>query len=430
MIQSQSIQRNNTMNDKQKLAFEKMYNGENVFITGIGGSGKTFLINKFVKLHKHKQNIAVTSTTGTSAILLNDGTTIHSWAGIGLGQKSAYILLKNIKSKKFYRDRWKTVDVLIIDEISMMTCELLEKLDYIAKNIRKNEKPFGGIQIIATGDFLQLPCVKSDQFCFESDVWKQTIKNTVYLTENMRQSEKEWIDCLNDIRIGNITPNVQKILKSRMNVKLENDVGIKPTILYPLNTDVDSINNYELEKLSDTNGNVYEYEKEFTIYPDKYDKIMCKKFEKNCNCAEKLQLTKHCQVMLIHNLDVEIGLVNGTRGVITGFTPTDLPIVKFLNGVVRPIDYNVWKYEEKDKVIATIEQIPLKLGYAFSIHKSQGCTIDYVVTDLSDIFTYGQAYVALSRVKSLDGLKIIGLDINKIKAHPKAVEFYASLEEK
>lgn len=416
------------MNEEQKVALRLMARGDNIFLTGMGGSGKTFLINEFIKFYKDAKNIAVTSTTGTSAILLKGGKTIHSWAGIGLGNGSIHAMITKIRKKPYLRNRWKNVEVLIIDEISMLTCELFEKLNKIAKVIRKSEIIFGGIQLILTGDFLQLPCIESEYFCFESQIWDKSVDEIIYLKENMRQNDKEWIECLNHIRFGDITPEVLTILESCKTNDLTNEYGIIPTTLYPLNIDVEELNNFKLNEMLEQNCEIYEYNQEFNAYNNKKgNQYVYEKFKKSCPCMETLNLALKCQVMLLCNLDIEMGLVNGSRGIIVGFTSTDLPIVKFLNGITRIIDYHVWECEENDTKFASIEQIPLKLGYAFSIHKAQGCSIDYVVTDLTDIFTYGQAYVALSRVRNLKGLKIVGLNISKIKAHPKAVEFYRKL---
>jgi len=202
---------------------------------------------------------------------------------------------------------------------------------------------------------------------------------------------------------------------------------IKPTKLYPLNRSVDSVNNRKLEKLINKNGTQYEYNIDFVNNTRrKLDKDSMSKY---CLAPETLILTENCQVMLIYNLDHDLGLVNGSRGVVTRFED-DLPVVKFMNGVEKTIDFNTWEITEKDKVIATLSQIPLRLGYAFSIHKSQGCTLDYAIIDLSNIFEYGMGYVALSRVKSLDGLSIKKINWDQIVCHPKAVEFYKKIKNK
>jgi ATP-dependent DNA helicase PIF1 len=232
---------------------------------------------------------------------------------------------------------------------------------------------------------------------------------------------------LNKVRVGIIDKQVKTVLNSRIGIALHNEYDIKPTGLFSKNCDVDRINDTELDKLAEDGRQFYEYKMEIVVYPGVSNKSAAlEKFHKYCTAPTTLQICKGAQVMLLKNLDIQNGLANGSRGVITGFI-SDIPLVKFLNGEERLIDQNIWEVEENDKKILRAQQIPLKVAYAISIHKSQGCSLDYAEIDLSDIFEYGQAYVALSRVKSLEGLSIIDIDYDHIKAHPKATAYYESL---
>ena len=249
----------------------------------------------------------------------------------------------------------------------------------------------------------------------------------MYLNEIIRQGETNFQEILNKIRVGNIDEQVREILDSRIGVELHNDYGIKPTILYSTNRNVDRVNNKELDKLAEDGREFREYMMDVVVYSGVSNKSSAReKFMKYCTSPEVLQLCVGAQVMLLKNLDLPNGLANGSRGVITSFVG-DMPVVRFLNGEERVIDYNVWEVEENDKRILRAQQIPLKVAYAITIHKSQGCSLDYAKIDLSEIFEYGQAYVALSRVKSLHGLSIIDINYDYLQAHPRAVEYYASL---
>jgi ATP-dependent DNA helicase PIF1 len=374
------------LNEEQQYVFNCMINGKNILLTGPGGCGKSAIIKLFYKKYKNSKNIALTSTTGTSAIILG-GTTLYSYLGIGLGNKSTDLLVKNILKKQYIKKRWKTLDVLIIDEISMLSPELFDKLEDIARVIRTNNIFFGGIQLILSGDFLQIPCVNNNKFCFESEKWEIGIDEVISLKKIIRQKNDNLFQkCLNNIRLGIIDEETKKLLSSRVGVKLNNRDGIIPTKLFPLNIDVDEINEKELEKLS--NQEFLEYEMQYINVKNDSSKQHMKK---NCLAKETLLLTENAQVMLLINLDIENGLVNGSRGIIKKFV-NDLPLVKFINGVERIIDYNTWEFDY-EKNIQKIIQLPLSLAYAFSIHKSQGSTLDYVEIDLRNIFDYGQAYV-------------------------------------
>ena len=404
-----------------------MASGENIFITGSAGVGKTAIIKLFVKAYKLQKIMGVTSTTGISALLFG-GTTIHSFLGIGFGQGSVESLNKKIQNRSFIRKRWIELEILIIDEISMLPPELFDKIEALARRIRRNELPFGGIQLIVSGDFCQLPPIGSDNFCFESDAWKKCIRHTVYLTEIMRQKGDEFQKCLNNIRVGLLPTPTRDLLQSRVGIKLTNDFGIKPTKIFSTNSSVDYINDEELDNLAENNPDFYEFNMEIKVYPGvKNRDIVIEKYKKNCNASPTLQLCVGAQVMLLYNLDLDGGLVNGSRGVITSFVG-NIPMVKFLNGRELLIDYHTWDTEEDNKMILRIVQIPLKLAFALTTHKSQGCTLDYAEIDLSNSFANGQAYVALSRVKNLDGLSIIDIDYDKIVADEKAVAYYNNLE--
>ena len=411
------------LTEKQELAYKYMSDGNNIFLTGKSGSGKSEVIKSFVDKHKHFKIIAVTSTTGTSALLIG-GTTLHSYLGIGLGTGSVDFLVRKIKAKKWIRDRWIDLDILIIDEISMLSPVLFDKLEKLARVIRDNTMPFGGIQLVLTGDFCQLPVIGIEDFCFEAKMWDKCIDKTVYLTEILRQTDLDFQDCLNEVRIGKLSKKSIQLLKSRVGVKLDNEFNIKPTKLFSLNKSVDALNSSELNKFASNGVDFYEYDMEFiTTSKDPY---MIDKFKKNSNVPEKIQLCIGAQVMLLVNLDLECQLANGSRGIITKFVD-DYPMVKFLNGVERMIELYQWDIEENDVKIMSVLQLPLKIAYALTTHKSQGATIDYVELDMANIFEYGQAYVALSRVKSLEGLSLKSFHLSVIKSNPKVIEYYDRL---
>jgi ATP-dependent DNA helicase PIF1 len=416
------------LNDKQNEAYSRMAKGESIFLTGPAGTGKTSVIKIFTRNYSEQKTIAVTSSTGTSALLMN-GTTLHSYTGIGLGKGSVESLVENIRKRAYLGKRWRNLQVLIIDEISMISPELFDKLENIARIIRNNTSPFGGIQLILSGDFCQLPCVGEEKFCFEAEKWKECITHTVYLDQIIRQSDPEFQECLNTIRLGKIPDNVETILKSRLRKNITNKHGIAPTKLFSLNYAVDRVNEKELDKLAQDGREFFEYNMEIVPCGGCKNAYEAKnKFRRNCTAQETLQLCIGAQVMLLYNMDLENKLANGSRGIVTSFS-NELPVVKFLNGNEHIIGYHIWEFNENNIKILKATQIPLKLAYAISIHKSQGCSLDCVEIDLGEIFEYGQAYAALSRAKTLQGVSITSLDIDCIMAHPKAVEYYNKLME-
>ena len=414
------------LNTKQKLAWKKMVEGESVFVTGPGGVGKTLLMKKFASEFNSKKIIGVTSTTGISALIFG-GTTFHSFTGIGLGTGSVESIVKNIKSRSYLKKRWKDLDTLIIDEISMLSPQLFDKVEEVARIVRCSDEPFGGVQIIASGDFLQLPCVDTDKFTFDAKSWDRVITSSIYLTEIVRQKDTEFQEVLNDIRVGNLSEKTRQIL-TEMNKKKPIEIeGIRPTLLYPVNAQVDTLNDAELDIIAETGQEFREYTRQIKVASHvKNKKYALERFSKNTIIPSALQLAVGAQVMLIINLDIDAGLVNGSRGVVRRFCE-DMPEVQFMNGQIRVLDYHLWEPEENDRKIMKVIQVPLKIAYALTIHKSQGATLDYVRVDLSRIFEYGQAYVALSRASNMEGLTISGLDFDRIKASPRAVEYYKSI---
>jgi ATP-dependent DNA helicase PIF1 len=419
-----TIQPNLRLTQKQMEAYNSIKKGQNVFLTGSAGTGKTSVIKSYVKEYGFKRRIAVTSTTGTSALLLG-GTTIHSYLAILLGKESLSQLYNRISSRPFTLSKWTKLDCLIIDEISMLDPDLFDKLENLARLLRKNDKPFGGIQLVLSGDFLQLPCVGTDNFCFESKSWNRCIDKTFVFTEIIRQADIEFQTCLNFLRFGVVNENVINTLNPRIGVELINEFNIKPTKLYSRNIEVDALNDYELDLLASDGREFYEYNREIKKIKSNLTDQYIERAKKNCNAPENLQLCVGAQVMLLINMDMEAGLCNGSRGIVIDIIE-DIPVVQFLNGVSRTISHYTWNIQEGNETLMKIIQIPLRVAYATTIHKSQGSSLDYVEIDLSDIFDYGQAYVALSRVKRLEGLSIIDIDYDKIVAHPVAVHFYQS----
>jgi len=239
---------------EQQTAITKIENHKNIFITSRGaGCGKTYLLNHIIQTYKHRKNIAITASTGVSATLIN-GQTLHSWAGIQLGRKETYHYYHKIKSNKKKLNRWIKTDMLVIDEISLISPILFDKLEELARLLREKDEPFGGIQLIISGDWLQLQTIQCNQYTFEANTWNKCIQDVIYLTKIHRQSNPEFQEVLNSIRIGRITNKVKSLLRSRVGVKLENIHGIIPTKLYSLNINVDEINNHSLDTLAKLKG--------------------------------------------------------------------------------------------------------------------------------------------------------------------------------
>jgi ATP-dependent DNA helicase PIF1 len=445
-----------TLTNEQLSVINLLLQDENVFLTGGGGVGKSYLLSAIYtefpglkhRLSKKKNpelvsklpRIQMCALTGCAALLLgHKAKTLHSWAGIGLGKEStAELYVKICRNRKAKRN-WLCTDLLIIDEISMMTAELFDKLNELAKKIRSNKKSFGGIQLLLVGDFFQLPPVTkgSDaqgnmKFAFESEAWSSTITSSVELTIIQRQKDEAFQKILKEARSGSLSKESVKILTLRQGREWKEN-KIRPTLLFPRRAEVDMINDTNLKALQ---GRKYTYKArlvhdgkapaEFTEKDEAFQKALAL-FDSAASYSKELVLMVGAQVMLIANTNPTEGLVNGSRGVVTGFCSySELPIIEFVNGVKKTLGSHTWPIEEYEFVSRS--QIPLQLAFAVTTHKCQGSTLDSALVDIgSGIFEYGQAYVALSRVRSLEALYVHDFDKTAFRAHPKVKEFYTKL---
>lgn len=439
------------LSKEQQIAFDKYVQGKNIFITGPGGSGKSALIKKIWShaLSRFK-NIHVSALTGCAAVLLNcKATTLHSWAGIGLGNGSVESNIQKITKNRFKKKIWKETHILIVDEVSMLSLKLFNLLNQIGQSVRKNKKPFGGIQIIFSGDFYQLPPVgdKDDadtsRFCFESDDWNSVFHRDcqIQLVKIFRQSDNSYSTILNQIREGIIKKKTNELLLSYVGREKPDSLLVQPTKLYPIRVQVDNINMNQMKGLD---GDIKEFNISFVLDLEmtKEERVMRAQFSENeikfeleymsnnIVCDKTLHFKLGAQVMCIINIKGTDGtdmLCNGSQGIITDFCEiTKAPIVKFNNGFSRVMTNHVWA---SDKIPGIgVSQVPLILAWALTIHKSQGATMDAAEIDVgSGIFECGQTYVALSRVKSLDGLYLTSFDAKRIRINKKVKDFYESL---
>ena len=436
------------LNEEQRYAFDAIIAGRSVFLTGPGGTGKSFLLQTLYSCYKSRTGkvMAVTALTGCAALLLGPwAKTLHSWAGIGLGKASAEAAARSISMDARKRKRWRGTNCLVIDEVSMLTPYLLEYLDLIARTVRKCDRPMGGLQVVFVGDFYQLPPVMkaAEQaalapgaaertFAFESPLWSQVMGETIELRQIVRQKDPTFQRILNEARVGELSAESYAALEARKTMEWKRQ-EIKPTLLFTKNTDVATINESQLAKLSTA-------EVKFTAkttapprMPADIVQMLVEKLDKDAPYEPELTLKERAQVMLLVNQDPEAGLVNGSRGVVTGFSPMDgAPLVKFLHGPPFPVKVlpAEWKSDadnEEDAVVRT--QVPLRLAYAVTIHRSQGSSLDSALVDVGpSTFEYGQAYVALSRVRSLESVFIFEIHPRAFRAHPAVKAFYAAEE--
>ncbi len=406
-------------------AFE---NGKNLFITGGAGSGKSYLLS-FLKRNYASRGLEVTASTGIAAVNIG-GTTIHSWAGIGLANLPIEQIIENIFTAKFLRVRRKIkqAKALAIDEVSMISREVFEILNQVFQAVRENNKPMGGIQMLLFGDFLQLPPVNRGSnyfnFCFNSQTWRDLDLQAFVLDGSFRQGDENFVKILNNLRVGTLNKNDRQVLESRIGVS-ENG-AIRPTILTTHNLKVEEINSLELKKIP----------REEIVHVAEYfgEPARIEFLKKNCLAAEMLKLKVGAQVMMIKNTYQKEGIINGSLGVVRDFSSKrSHPVVEFENKkilTIAPEEWLIEKFDSEKKIVVTeagVSQVPLILAWAMTIHKSQGLTLDKISCDLSDAFSPGQVYVALSRARCLEGVFIKSINFEKIFADSNAVKFYQSL---
>lgn len=400
---------------QQDTALDILKTGVNAFVTGEPGAGKTYTINRYIEwLREQGVEPAVTASTGIAATHIG-GSTIHSYSGIGArGQIDEYGL-DELTQKEQLVKRLQRTEVLILEEISMLDARLLDSVDQIFRTLRQSAEPFGGVQVILVGDFFQLPPVRPGEtpaFAFRGESWRDAAPMILYLTEQWRQEDHTFLDLLSAMRHRAVKDEHISALSNRQ-VHSEHDIDAAVTKLYSHNADVDTINERELQKL-ESEPKVFEMETAGS-------KRLVEQLQKSCLSPEKLVLKEGAVVMFTKN-NFEEGFVNGTIGVVKEFSSDGNPVVQTNDDrwiEVEPMD---WTIEDQGTIKARLTQYPLRLAWAITVHKSQGMSLDAAVIDLSQAFEYGQGYVALSRVRSLDGLYLLGFNERALEVHPEVAD--------
>lgn len=402
----------------QATALKILKSGLNVFLTGEPGAGKSYVINLLTEMLREKNiRYAVTASTEIAATHIN-GTTIHSWSGIGIKDDITDKDIEAIMRKEHIVNRIMNTKVLIIDEISMLNAKTLDSAERVIRTIRtslpeefmQEELPWGGMQVIFVGDFYQLPPVSKNTkalFCFHADSWKNSNPVTCYLTEQHRQSDKKFLDILKRMRDGASTK------EDRDTLLLKKGKDKPGTRLFTHNKDVDIVNDEMLSKIDKK-----EHDFHMTSWGNEF---LVATLKKNCLSPEKLVLKEGALVMFTRN-NFEAGYVNGSLGTVVEFHQGYEPIVELKDGRRVYVEKAEWSVGEGLSKTAAITQYPLKLAWAVTVHKSQGMSLDSARIDLSACFEFGQGYVAISRVCSLDGLYIKDMNPRAMMMHPDVVE--------
>jgi len=408
------------LSKEQQRVLDSVTAGNSIFFTGSAGTGKSFLLKRIIGALPPQYTFA-TASTGVAACHIG-GQTLHSFAGIGSGKNPLEQCIQ-LASRPQVAQNWRKCRYLIIDEISMVDGDFFDKLDLVAKVIRKNDDPFGGIQLILSGDFLQLPPVtkgkEKRKFAFQSRAWKRCINMNFELTAVRRQSDKNFVDILQNVRMGRCPANVTETLRATVKHNIERQ-GILATRLCTHKDDVDLINTSHLNKITDP---------AHMFKSTDSDPALTKTINAMSPVPERIELRLGAQVMLTKNLDVDSSLVNGARGVVVGFEAdaTGYPIVRFMSGRRCTIQSVRMTFKVGGGNYLTRRQLPLKLAWAISIHKSQGMTLDCVEMSLSKVFECGQAYVALSRASSLEGLRVLDFTSSCVRSDPAVLKFYRDM---
>ncbi len=413
----------------QRDALDILKMGRNVFLTGAAGSGKTYVLNEYISyLKKAGVEVAITASTGIASTHIN-GMTIHAWSGLGIKNSLTDYDLESMMEKQYLYKRFEKAKVLVIDEISMLSGTQLTMVEWICRTFKHNDRPFGGLQVILCGDFFQLPPITrssydsqgsplGNDFAYNSEVWKTAKFNICYLSEQHRQKDLDYLTVLNQIRANKVTPDTIALLRSRENK--EPTVDVPATKLYTHNIDVDTINHEHLETITAIS-------REFAMSSKGKD-FLIEGLKRSCLAPERLRLKEGARVMFVKN-NYEVGFVNGTLGVVTGFNTFGEPVVRTSGGKLISVVPMSWSIEEEGKIKAEIKQLPLRLAWAITVHKSQGMSLDAMEVDLSKSFVRGMGYVALSRVRSLGGMKLLGFNALALEVDSDVLEFDEELKE-
>lgn len=411
----------------QAEALTILKTGANVFLTGEPGSGKTHTVNAYVSwLEEHGVEPAITASTGIAATHIG-GHTIHSWSGIGVRRSlSAYDLDRIAQTERIVR-HVRGTNILIIDEVSMLSATTLSMVEAVCREIRGGERAFGGLQVILVGDFFQLPPItrreendeqdtlledtSRSEFAFTSAAWESLNPIICYLSEQHRQEDEKFLAILSAIRRGEVEEEHRELLAARRS----NGQGTQAAQLFSHNADVNQINDAELAKISE-NARTF-------IMSGRGSEGMVAALKRGCLSPEVLALKVGARVMFTKNDIAGRSYVNGTLGVVTGFAKENgYPVVKLHNGRTLVVEPAEWRIDDNGKTLARINQLPLRLAWAMTVHKSQGMSLDAAHMDLSQAFEYGQGYVALSRVRTLEGLSLAGLNERALEVHPEIKE--------
>lgn len=405
----------------QKLALEILLAGESALLTGPAGSGKTYVLNQFIRLAKHAgKHVSVTATTGLAATHLG-GTTIHAWSGIGINDSISERFVDHLSKGR--REIIEKTDVLIIDETSMLHDYRLDMVDMICRLVRKKpDMPFGGIQVVMSGDFFQLPPINRSgselqgQFVVYSRAWQELDPSILYLSEQHRQDDEQLLDILNSMRSSELRRHHAEALLARVG---REDYDENLTELHTVNVDVDRINAGRLAALE---GDTVVYQASTTGAPNYVETL-----GRSVLAPSTLELKLGALVMAVRN-DASKRYANGSIGQVTAFEPgTDYPVVQFRNGREVTMMPETWELRDGDKKRASISQVPLRLAWAITVHKSQGMTLDGARIDLRKAFVEGMGYVALSRVKNLDNLYLVGINQMALKVSDDAARIDETL---
>lgn len=407
----------------QGLALEVMLSGESVLLTGPAGAGKTFVLNQFIQLAKADgKHVSITATTGLAATHLG-GTTIHSWSGIGIADELPHGFADHVAKGR--REIIEKTDVLIIDEISMLHDFRLDLVDEVCRIVREKDEPFGGIQIIMSGDFFQLPPInrgdsRAGGFVVSSKVWQELDPTICYLEEQHRQDDEQLLDILNSLRSGELRRHHAETLLGRVDVEPEE--GSLLTELHTVNVDVDRLNDKKLDEL--------EGDELFYTQTTTGGESYVENLQRSVLAPATLRIKKGALVMAVKN-SLDRKYANGSQGIVIDFEPgTEYPVVKFKNGKVITMGPDTWELRDGDKKRASISQIPLRLAWAITVHKSQGMTLDAARIDLRKAFVAGMGYVALSRVKNLNNLYLSGINRMALQVSEDAQAIDITLRDK